>query len=73
VSQNTPSDLDSRTSRKRHNYGWFRKSARVPENICYPRQESGAKVMAFLVGEVERCRIAAVSENASHILGPEAE
>jgi len=29
--------------------------------------------MAVLVGEVWRCRITAVSENASHFLGPEAE
>jgi hypothetical protein len=29
--------------------------------------------MAVLVGEGERDRIAAVSENAAHILGPEAE
>ena len=73
LSHQTSPDLGCRDSRKRNSLLWLRQSARVPPIIRFLRQAPGAKVMAVLVGEVERGRIAAVSENAGHILGPEAE
>ena len=74
LSHQTWPDRGCCTARISNKVVWSVESASVPRNICFLRHLPEAKVpTAVLVGEVERGRIAVVSENAGHILGPEAD